>query len=116
MLLGDMAKGVKGSLYLKTKEGRAFSNDMDINVNINLNLGNKDLTSRTTSQPVTVSGEEKEIPSNTEGTVYNGYTIRQDDNGVFTIFSVGGAKITEANSLEDAMNIINGIDVGGDNT
>jgi len=53
--------------------------------------------------------EEPNPTSVTEGTVYKGYTIKQEDSGIFTIFSVGGARITETDSLEHAMEIINGI-------
>jgi hypothetical protein len=121
MLLSDfLSKGVKNGMYAKTKEGKAFARDASIlksnkdsDIIININVGEGDQPG-----PEIIAAENVEIPAetptNTEGTEYKGYTIKQENDGRFLIYSIGGALITEAASLELAMNIINGMAIDGE--
>jgi len=107
-LLRDLVGDIKDSLYAKTKEGRAFVKD---DVIININVGKEEPSPSGTE----VKPQEEETPTSaTEGTVYKGYTIKQEDDGTFTVFATGGSRLTgEIDTLEHAMEIVNGITVDG---
>jgi len=99
---GDTAKVEELKKKLE-KVRRSIQGDSDVIININ--LGQEEIAEE-------IVEEEPEQPTSaTEGTEYKGYTIKQEDSGVFTIFSVGGSRLTETDSLEHAMEIINGMAV-----
>ena len=56
---------------------------------------------------------EPEVSSNTAGIIYKGYVIKQDDQGKFRVFTIGGALVVTMNSLEETMNKINSIAITG---
>lgn len=99
MLLSEIAR---------IKDGRIITKDSDITININ--VGGEGSDKVKINQVVETGTKEEPFPVNTDGTVYKGYTIQQDDEGKFSVFSVGGVPVaTMMNSLEEAMNKINGI-------
>jgi hypothetical protein len=82
----------------------------DANVTININIGESDAVKiNRVAEPLP---EDTPSSGNTEGTVYKGYTIQQDEEGKFSVFSVGGVPVaTMMNSLAEAMNKVDGISV-----
>lgn len=110
MLLGEFLKNFKDSLYLKTRDykPKGETKDHEVIINIHLGAGGTVVKKKELLPPQ----ESPETTSNTEGTSYKGYTIKQEDDGTFNIFSVGGVLIGTVSSLEEAMNKINGISVG----
>lgn len=99
----SMGKVWGGGVTKKPPICKCGSKDSDITININVNEEEAVVEVEPTFE------EEPEASPNTEGTVYKGYVIKTESDGTFTIFSVGGSRITSAETLELAMNVINGI-------
>ena len=96
MLLRSVLEDFKGSKYMQTK---------DAGVEITIKVDGDNVAA---GAPIETPIEQ---PSNTDGVVYNGYTIKQDGEGQFNIFSVGGALVGTLPTMEEAMARVNSIAV-----
>jgi uncharacterized protein len=72
--------------------------------------------SKKTENVVVATPTEKPVmPNNTGGIMYEGYSVKQDLDGTYNVFSIGGTFLCKTPSLEMAMNRINEVSVGGEN-